>query len=364
MKLPTLYKLTATGATQMWEIEVKGSTIIERWGQLDGKIQSTEDTITVGKNLGKANATSPKEQAEAEAKAKWIKKKDTRGYVENLKRAEKGENDFEGGISPMLAHKFSEHGDKIIYPCYAQPKLDGLRILMDKDGKLWSRTHKPVNSCEHFTTAAKDVQGIKIPLDGEAYADSHSDKFEEIMHLVKQPKYIPECHVIQYHIYDAPISGTFEERYAVLQRVLKYAVHPLVLVETIKVNNEDELMEAFDRYIELGYEGCMARNAHGLYVGKRSYDLLKIKEFDDSEFKCIGAEEGRGKYAGKVAKLICVTKEGKEFYPPLNAPLPALERLWNRRKNIEGKMVTVKYQGLTADGIPRIPKAMRFREDV
>lgn len=365
MKFPTLYKLTSTGKTQLWEIEVKGSTIIERWGQVDGKIQSTEDTITVGKNIGKSNETSPKEQAEAEAKSKWEKKLSGRGYVENLKRAEKGENDFEGGISPMLAHKFSEYEHKIVYPAYAQSKLDGHRMMMDLDGNLWSREHKPINSCLHIKTAAKEVECIDIPLDGEGYRHDYHDNFEHITHLLKQPNYIPECNIIQYHVYDAPIPGTFEERNQTLVRALKNVTHPLILVKTIKVKNKAELMTAYEDFLEEGYEGAMVRNAAGLYVHKRSYDLLKMKLFEDGEFKIVGADEGRGKMKGKLATFTCVTKEGNEFNVSYNKPLPELQKLWENPKLWKNKELTVKFQGYTRKNhVPRIPKGLRFREDL
>lgn len=64
---PTLYKKSSTGKIQQWNIAVLGSTIITTHGQFQGKLQTTEDTIKEGKNLGKANATTKEEQALAEA---------------------------------------------------------------------------------------------------------------------------------------------------------------------------------------------------------------------------------------------------------------------------------------------------------
>ena len=68
---PTLYAKSSTGKSMQWSIEVEetmgGGLIRTRHGYEGGKIQVNEKTITVGKNIGKANATTPLQQAIAEA---------------------------------------------------------------------------------------------------------------------------------------------------------------------------------------------------------------------------------------------------------------------------------------------------------
>lgn len=87
-KLPMLFKKASTGAVQFWEIEVNASTLITRWGQVDGAVQETRD-VAKGKNLGKANETTPEQQALAEASAKWTKQL-KKTYVKTLADAEAG----------------------------------------------------------------------------------------------------------------------------------------------------------------------------------------------------------------------------------------------------------------------------------
>ena len=88
---PTLYKKASTGKMWSWQISVNGAAIIETWGEIGGKQQSTSDTIKEGKNLGRANATTPEEQALLEAEAKWTKKLSGHNYNESREAAEKGE---------------------------------------------------------------------------------------------------------------------------------------------------------------------------------------------------------------------------------------------------------------------------------
>ena len=367
MKLKKLFKKTSTGAIQYWEIEATGATMTERYGKVGGKEMVAQDIIKVGKNAGRANATTPEEQAEAEARSKW-EAKIKKGYVEEIKRAEKGKTDHDGGWFPMLAHKYSEQGHKIKFPAYAQPKLDGFRCVSDTNGKLWTRTRKPYLSVPHIEKAiADDGDLIRYQLDGELYNHKYKKDFEKISHLVNQKSEPAEGHeIVEYHIYDVNIPGlTFEARHKKLEALLSYKnEEPFVLVETIKVNDEDELMEAFEYYRSKGYEGAMVRNIDGLYVGKRSYDLLKIKEFDDAEFKIVGIQEGRGKLMGHVGKFLCVTKDGVEFGAKMSGDMGKLKEYFENHKLWKGKMLTVKYQGLTgANKVPRFPVGLRFRED-
>lgn len=367
MKLKKLFKKTSTGTIQYWEIEASGATMTERYGKVGGKEMVAQDIIKVGKSIGHSNETTPEEQATAEARSKW-EAKIKKGYVEEIKRAEKGKTDHDGGWFPMLAHKYSEQGHKIVFPAYAQPKLDGFRCVTDQNAKLWTRTRKPYISVPHIWRSLVDVPGAKdgdCPLlDGELYNHGYKQDFEKIAHLVNQKSGPAEGHeIVEYHIYDINMPGSFEERHAWLVKNLPRK-KPLVLVETIKVNDEEELMEAFEHYRSLGYEGAMVRNAAGVYVGKRSYDLLKIKEFDDAEFKIVGIQEGRGKLMGHVGKFLCVTKDGTEFGAKMSGDMGKLKEYFEDHKLWKGKMLTVKYQGLTgANKVPRFPVGLRFRED-
>lgn len=367
MKLPILYKKTSTGADQMWEVSTEGSTIVTRFGQVDGKIQTTTDTITVGKNIGRANETTPKQQAEAEAKSQWEKKL-KKGYVQNLGDAQQGKVDsiIEGGYFPMLAHKYDERGDDITFPAFLQPKLDGHRCtahVNDGDATLWSRTRKPIFSMPHICEALVGVwpKHLVFP-DGELYNHEFHNRFEELTHFIRSSKPEPGHEVLQYHIYDVRMPGTFRERYDWLRAHLHRVNSPLVLVKTIEVLNEDEMMLAFEEFNSMGYEGAIVRNADGLYVEKRSSDLQKLKKFQDEEFPIVGVEEGRGKLTGH-AIFVCRTKEGVDFRVKMKGETEKLKDYFENFKKYKGRELTVKFQGYTTKNkVPRFPVAWRFAE--
>ena len=143
MKLETIYKKTKTGATQEWTIEVSDNKYRTHSGQVGGQITTNAWTVVYGKNIGRANATTDNEQAMAEAVAKRTKKLES-GYFEDVNNI--NEQQY---FEPMLAAKWEDYKDKIQYPIFSQPKLDGIRCIVTKDG-MFSRNGKPIISAPHI----------------------------------------------------------------------------------------------------------------------------------------------------------------------------------------------------------------------
>lgn len=368
MKLPKLFKISSVGAQQEWEISTDGNVIVTRWGQVGGKTQETRDEIKEGKNAGRSNATTPTQQAEAEATSQWEKKL-KKGYVKSLNAAEAGEVDevITGGVEPMLAKRFDEQGDKIVYPAFVQPKFDGHRcIAVVKNGKatLWSRTRKPITGLPHIIKAIEALNLEDIVLDGELYNHAYKAKFEELTSFIRNPEPKEGHEVVEYHVYDVADSTREQHNRHDLLRLYLPTKDPLVRVKTVLVQDEEELMEAFEDFLKKGYEGAMVRNVNGKYVGKRSIDLQKIKEFQDDEFEIVDVEEGRGKLAGK-AIFVCQNKLGTKFKAKMKGDQNELAKYWKKPSLVVGRMLTVQFQGLTGkNGVPRFPVGLRFREDL
>lgn len=364
MQFERLFKKTSIGQIQFWQIETQENKIITKFGKVDGKEQTTEDTILVGKNIGKANETSPTQQAQLEAAAQW-EGKIKKGYVKAIDSASKGETLIEGGgCFPMLAKKFSEDGDKIVYPCYVQPKLDGHRCIADPDGSLWSRTRKPITSVPHIATEIHGSDWAGARLDGELYNHDYRNNFEKLSHFIRQETPEEGCGIVQYHVYDAIMPGTFKERYDWLAAGSPETAS-LHLVTTIEINNEAELMQAFELFMVQGYEGAIVRNANGLYVNKRSDNLQKMKNHLDEEFEIVGIEEGRGKLQDHVGAFTCKTKDGITFNVKMAGETEKLREYFKNPQNYIGKMLTVNFQDYTGKNkVPRFPVGLRIREKI
>jgi len=369
-KLPTLYKKTSTGALQEWAVEVDGGRYRSHSGQVGGAITVAAWTDCKGKNVGRANATTPEQQAALEAKAKWIKK--LKGdYVKTKEEAMAGGSSdlVAGGILPMLAHRFDKREKYLTYPCACQMKYDGHRCIavIDAVGKcsLWSRTRKSINSLPHVV-AAVEALGLKsVALDGEAYSDGYHDRFEQLTHFIRQAKPITGAEVVHYHIYDAIRPGSFLERLTWLRTKLEGVALPLVLAKTETVGSKVELFAKLDAYVELGMEGAIARNLEGEYECKRSSNLLKLKLLYDKtrfaneeEFEIIGVKQGVGKLAGCGIFQVRVTPEITAS-AKMEGPLADLRKYWEHQEQYVGKSLTIRFPGYTAEGSLRFPVAVR-----
>ena len=122
-----------------------------------------------------------------------------------------------------------------------------------------------------------------------------------------------------------------------------------------------DIYELHDKYVAEGYEGAIIRNIDGLYeFGFRSNDLIKLKSFMDSEYKIVGVVEATGRDEG-TAVFVCECEAGQFNVKPMGTRELRADYFKNRKKLI-GKMVTVKYQELSNDGIPRFPSAISIRD--
>ena len=358
MKLETIYKKTKTGATQEWTIEVVGNKYRTISGQTDGKKVTNEWTIVYGKNVGRSNETTDKEQAMLEAVAKRTKKLES-GYFENIKHINKTQY-----FEPMLASKWEDSKDKITYPIYSQAKLDGIRCIVTSEG-MFSRNGKAIISAPHIFDSLKPLFKTNPDLifDGELYADKFANDFNKIVSLVKKTKPtdadLKESKKnIEYHIYDLPSSDkNFVHRAYDLGILFetRSELHPhCKLVDTRKVEDENSVMEQYELLVDAGYEGQILR-LDKKYENKRSKFLLKHKSFIDEEYTIVDVCEGEGNKTNMVGYMTFKTADGKPFKSNVKATFEESEEMFRNRKQLIGKQATIKYFNLTPDGIPRFP---------
>lgn len=367
MKLPTIYKKTKTGKIQEWTIEVKGNQYRTISGHTDGEKIINEWTDCDVKNAGRANATTPEEQAIKEAEAKRKKKLES-GYFESIKDINKVQY-----FEPMLAHKYEDH--EIPYPVFSQPKLDGIRCIVTKDG-MFSRNGKKIISAPHIR---KNLEKFfkdypNAILDGELYCDKFANDFNKICSLVKRTKPTDEelqesADSIQYWVYDAPIIGlldqkdSFYRRYELVSDALnKRKYISIVIVTTLKVNNQKELDQAYEMYMEQGYEGQMVR-LDRIYENKRSKFLLKRKDFMDEEFNILEVVEGEGNRKGTAGYMVFKNKHGRTFKSNIKGDFAYLAQLLKDKNKLVGKKATIKFFNYTPDDVPRFPYVIAIDRD-
>jgi DNA ligase-1 len=357
MSYPILYKRSVTGKVSTWQAEIEDNCFRTVSGFLDGQKVTSEWTCCEAKNVGKKNATTSEQQAHAEVTAMYTKRLDL-GYWEDINKI-----DTPVYFKPMLAHDYNDYKDKVTFPIYSQPKLDGIRCIIREDG-MWSRNGKQIISAPHIYEALKPwfEQNPDLILDGELYANKDVADFNTIISCVRKTKPtaadLETSKKIQYWVYDIPSVGeTFIERFHELADF--NLPECCVKVQTDQIDNLNDLHAYYYDYVSAGYEGQILRT-DSLYENKRSKSLLKHKSFVDAEFEIKGVIEGKGNLTGKVGKLQFEIN-GKPFESAVNGDWEYLAELL-KRDDLIGKQATVKYFELTEDGIPRFPKVIAIRD--
>lgn len=362
---PTLYHNGKKDVIYSWDIHVEGNVITISYGQKEGKKTVTTEAIK-GKNIGRANETTPEEQAIKEASAHWLNKKE-RKYREVLEDAKENELN----TLPMLAKEFTAREKKIVYPVYVQPKLNGVRalarwvgnkvVLTSRQGKVWE--HVP-----HINEALENILPNNDVFDGELYV--HGLNLQEITRLVKKQR--PESKSVEFNVYDCPVifsktSVNYKGRLEYLEEIFKDGFHPhdnkVKLVHTDEVHSKQSMLELYSYHIAFGYEGVMIRIPDSLYeFAHRSNGLLKYKEFKDAEYKIVGYKSGNGSYENCIV-FRCVTPENKEFDVNMKATIAEKEEMLKEAESYIGKFITVKYFDLTEDKIPQFPVGLAIRSE-
>ena len=106
----------------------------------------------------------------------------------------------------------------------------------------------------------------------------------------------------------------------------------------------------------------MLRNREGRYeIGQRSTALQKLKDFVDGEFTIVDVTDGRGREE-ELAVFVCRTAEGLQFHVRPRGTTEERAAMYRERASYVGRPLTVSYQNLTDEGIPRFPVGVGCRE--
>jgi DNA ligase-1 len=365
--------------------------IITEYGLIDGKRTITEPTIiNSGKNINKKNETNVLTQSMIYMRNLYLKKIKT-GY--HLKEDIKKENN---NIFPMALQVYNKYKKYIKYPCFIQPKLDGIRVIakLIKDGneykvELLSRRLNIYSGFEHIKDEIYKIL-IKYPntiLDGELY--NHKLNLQDISGLVRNEnidseKLKKDRLQLSFYIFDCILLNDnsqkmiFDERIKLLQELLleksnntekfKY----LKLVDTTLVHSESESNELFKSYIKNKYEGIVYKNRNAIYEYSnikeiRSHDYLKRKKNYEQEYPIIGFEEGsHGKDKGAII-FTMKTDNNKEFRAVPNMTLNKRKELYKIAlksfdTKFKNKLPTISFDEFSKDNVPLRPKFITIRD--
>jgi len=397
-----LFGKDKSGKTRVWQLTIfeiangqaeakqahadKAQAVIQH-GVFGGKLQTDVREYTEGKNKGKKNETTALEQCVSESEKKRKDKIEKEGYVESFPTHSSTiisdvPTTTTRKIFPMLANKYEPSSSSkkragIVFPCYVQPKLDGLRcvVYLDKATQTpvyQSRTGGIFTTLHHLDGAIRQLlkDSPELALDGELY--TKQIPFEELAGLIKKKAItsqedIAKIQCVQYHLYDIVLAETpFRLRTQIIHDLPKTAslkTDPLIeIVPTHYVNAESEFREKFGEFVAQGYEGIMLRNVTGLYQENyRSNDLMKYKEFFESEYPIVGFKEAAGRDEGTVI-WECETPDGRRFSVRPRGTQESRREWFANAKTYVGSQLTVIYQELSEMGVPRFPVGKALRD--
>jgi len=265
---------------------------------------------------------------------------------------------------PMLAYPVSDKPINYDEPIFMQPKLDGVRCLIQYDNsqvKAYSRTGKEWKNIDHilFNLAPWFALNPNVILDGELYNHDLRDDFETIISLVRRQKpddidMLESADLVQFHCYDIiDETKTFEERKTFITQVVprNHCIHH---VSTLYCASDYDAKEMHKVNLACGFEGSILRT-NNMYKCGRSWNLRKFKDFQDAEATLLAWVEGKGKRKGTVGKFMAVDADGNEFGMPVMDKFDYLQKNFRKMRNWVGKTATFTYFERTKSGSYRHP---------
>lgn len=119
-------------------------------GEINGKITRNAPSYGTLKNKGRSNERNALLSSIISARAQYLKKIND-GFKDDIKNIGSAVREKNARYFPMLLERYKEKYQKIEYPCFVQPKLDGTRII--------AFLNNSTDKVELYTRELKDVPG-------------------------------------------------------------------------------------------------------------------------------------------------------------------------------------------------------------
>ena len=285
-------------------------------------------------------------------------------------------------IKPMLATNCEI--EKLIFPLYASPKLDGIRVLITSYG-VCSRNGKLIPN-KFIQELYKDYMG----LDGELIVGSPvaPNCFQTTTSGVMSRDGTPNVRLYVFDCWYA--EGGIDARYNEVLKIIQN--NPIVDIEVVPqiiINSLEELYKFEEDCLAKGYEGVMLRYPNAPYKNGRSTvkegALLKLKRFSDSEAYILGMEpllrnhneptknalghtERSSHIYNKVADDLLGALNVKDIHTGVEFNIGSgfteeqRKEIWNKQVELIGSIVKYKYFEVGIKDKPRFPVFCGFRD--
>ena len=399
MTAQRLYKVSmSTRKMQVWACTSQGNEVVTCYGQLGGKIQENRYTAEA-KNIGRANETTPEQQAQLEVEASYRDQIDNKHYRPTKEEAQEH---ADSNREPRKILDYKKGFKKMSKRLLTSRKFNGSRACV-MEGQYYSKIGRVEEiKVTHLREAIEKLSTIvQVDFDAELYAHGLSlqrirsaflkpvKTEKEILKYAKdRAKGLGKTEVLKglktyqqaidflgynpnedapklgFYVFDIPILDTsFEDRIVEMQK-LEVAVkgaglsHLFYFEYPFYTNNHEERMEKLDHVVEQGYEGLVHYEVGGIYeFGVRSNNAQKSKKRYDSEARVLSVTEDKsGK--GVLHVEACDTLDNVHLKLKMKVERrdgTKVDNSYESSLDLIGKWVTFSYEELSDRGIPTKP---------
>lgn len=295
-------------------------------------------------------------------------------------------------MRPMGAMKVTpDQLPDLKYPLYVSPKLDGVRCVIKNGFPLSRRLIKlPNRRLQRMLSYCPEGFEGELIL-GHPLSENVFNKTQGC--VMSQDEPVDNIH---FHLFDnwgnekTPFEARFNGLKLIVENLRNRGHDHLHVIEHTLARNADDVMELEARYVDMGYEGIMLRSPKAHYkfgiATLRKAELLKIKRWLDTEARIVGFLEMMGNGSepeinglgyikrlkrkstaiplGVLGAFICELPSGVQFKLGNGFSFEQRAALWQVRELLLDKWVTFKYQEMTAQGKPRSPSFLHFRDEI
>lgn len=380
MKSITLYNTSSKGKIKVWTCSIKGNKITTVWGYEDGAKQETVDVVAEGKNIGKANETTPEEQAEFEWSRRIRLKKET-GYNETLIVVNSDNINWDTGQLPdsfapakpatsITTEKEKELQKKGV--TYYTRKYNGMRIFIvrGREGtRIFSRRIE--DKTQHFPTFINEFNKllpIGTMLDAEIIANDNPDLIKEIFGA-KPDKAIErqQNQKVEIKIFDVlyidfkQLKEPYAKRYEIFHSLIDNIYDNVSAVEKLNITRPTKNMEGL-----VLWDGSSVTNIRFDAKPDRRSGAYKIKNFTECDIICTGWQTGKGKnnFQPAVLNLAAYDKNGQLIeMGDVGSGLTDKDKYEIQNEWKFPCVIEVQYEEITPKNRFRLPVFLRKRDD-
>lgn len=192
----------------------------------------------------------------------------------------------------MSIEDYMKHIESML-PLIIQPKLDGIRCIINEERRARTRTLKPIPN----KWIARTLRSMALPpgIDGEILTynkEGTIDSFNDISSKVMTEQGTPD---FKYHIFDYVSNYSYLDRMIIVNGFGILEQPFLKLVDINVCYNMHEVLVRHDMNLRAGFEGSILRTdkgayKHGRVTLKQSF-LMKLKPRERGEAIIVGFEE-------------------------------------------------------------------------